>query len=43
LHDVIWLKHDGAIFMGLRTYILVVAGAVLTIGGLWLVWRAEKN
>ncbi len=43
LHDVIWAKHDGAIFMGLRSYLMVILGAVLAIGGMLLGWRAPKS
>ena len=40
LHDLIWLKHDGAIYMGLRSYMLVAVGFVAFCGGGLLLWRS---
>lgn len=34
-HDLIWDKHDGAIYMGLRSYLTVGAGLVVLIAGIW--------
>ena len=43
LHDVIWDKHDGAIFMGAKSYSLVLAGFVAMIGGYALVRRSAGS
>jgi hypothetical protein len=40
MHDLIWDKHEGAIYLGLRSYTLIVAGLVSMIVGYVLVWRA---
>ena len=40
MHDLIWDKHDGAIYMGMRSYAAVVAGFLVMIIGYVLVWRS---
>jgi hypothetical protein len=43
LHDLIWQTHDGAIYMGPRSYLLVVAGLAAVFWGCSLLWRASRR
>lgn len=39
IHDMLWGKHAGAIYMGPRTYALVAVGLAAVIAGAVLLWR----
>jgi hypothetical protein len=43
LHDLVWAKHAGAIYMGLRSYLLVAAGLVAIVGGCFVLWRSSRD
>jgi hypothetical protein len=43
LHDILWGKHAGAIYMGVRTYALVAVGLATIILGAFLLWRRSES
>lgn len=43
LHDLIWQKHAGVIYMGPRSYVLVVAGLAAVFWGCSLLWSASRR
>ena len=43
LHDILWAKHDGVIFMGTRSYVVVFVGIVMALGGILMIWRSAKK
>lgn len=40
LHDLVWNKHDGAIYMGMQSYLAIGAGLAAVVGGGVLMWRS---
>ena len=42
LHDLVWVKHGGAIFMGWRTYLMVIAGIAIMAVGVGMLVRKPK-